>query len=85
MLVRKRDNTVEKFHFGKIEKAIESAFDSCRKHIESTKTGSFEDIKKNAVENIIACLKNVYNEESETTVDVEDIQDNVERCLMSSD
>mgnify|MGYP000860770200 FL=1 len=85
MLVRKRDNTVEKFHFGKIEKAIDSAFDSCRKHIESTKTGSFEDIKKNAVENIIACLKNVYNEESETTVDVEDIQDNVERCLMSSD
>jgi len=85
MLVRKRDNTVEKFHFVKIEKAIESAFDSCRKHIESTKTGSFEDIKKNAVENIIACLKNVYNEESETTVDVEDIQDNVERCLMSSD
>ena len=85
MLVRKRDNTVEKFHFGKIEKAIESAFDSCKKHIESTKTGSFEDIKKNAVENIIACLKNVYNEESETTVDVEEIQDNVERCLMSSD
>lgn len=85
MLVRKRDNTVEKFHFGKIEKAIDSAFDSCRKHIESTKTGSFEDIKKNAVENIIACLKNVYNEESETTVDVEEIQDNVERCLMSSD
>lgn len=85
MLVRKRDNTLEKFHFGKIEKAIDSAFDSCKKHIESTKTGSFEDIKKNAVENIIACLKNVYNEESDSTVDVEDIQDNVERCLMSSD
>lgn len=85
MLVRKRDNTLEKFHFGKIEKAIESAFDSCKKHIENTKTGSFEDIKKNAVENIIACLKNVYNEESESTVDVEEIQDNVERCLMSSD
>ena len=85
MLVRKRDNTLEKFHFGKIEKAIESAFDSCKKHIENTKTGSFEDIKKNAVENIIACLKNVYNEESDSTVDVEEIQDNVERCLMSSD
>lgn len=85
MLVRKRDNTLEKFHFGKIEKAIDSAFDSCKKHIENTKTGSFEDIKKNAVENIIACLKNVYNEESDSTVDVEDIQDNVERCLMSSD
>ena len=77
MLVRKRDNTLEKFHFGKIEKAIESAFDSCKKHIENTKTGSFEDIKKNAVENIIACLKNVYNEESDSTVDVEEIQDNV--------
>ena len=85
MLVRKRDNTLEKFHFGKIEKAIESAFDSCKKHIENTKTGSFEDIKKNAVENIIACLKNVYNEESVSTVDVEEIQDNVERCIMSSD
>lgn len=85
MLVRKRDNTLEKFHFGKIEKAIESAFDSCKKHIENTKTGSFEDIKKNAVENIIACLNNVYNEESDSTVDVEEIQDNVERCLMSSD
>lgn len=85
MLVRKRDNTLEKFHFGKIEKAIDSAFDSCKKHIENTKTGSFEDIKKNAVENIIACLKNVYNEESDSTVDVEEIQDNVERCLMSSD
>lgn len=85
MLVRKRDNTLEKFHFGKIEKAIDSAFDSCKKNIENTKTGSFEDIKKNAVENIIACLKNVYNEESDSTVDVEEIQDNVERCLMSSD
>ena len=85
MLVRKRDNTLEKFHFGKIEKAIDSAFDSCKKHIENTKTGSFEDIKKNAVENIIACLKNVYNEDSDSTVDVEEIQDNVERCLMSSD
>ena len=85
MLVRKRDNTLEKFHFRKIEKAIESAFDSCKKHIENTKTGSFEDIKKNAVENIIACLNNVYNEESDSTVDVEEIQDNVERCLMSSD
>lgn len=85
MLVRKRDNTLEKFHFGKIEKAIESAFDSCKKHIENTKSGSFEDIKKNAIENVIACLKNVYNEESDSTVDVEDIQDNVERCLMSSD
>lgn len=85
MLVRKRDNTLEKFHFGKIEKAIESAFDSCKKHIENTKSGSFEDIKKNAVENIIACLNNVYNEESDSTVDVEEIQDNVERCLMSSD
>ncbi len=36
------------------------------------------------LENVIACLKNVYNEESDSTVDVEDIQDNVERCLMSS-
>lgn len=85
MLVRKRDNTVEKFNFGKIEKAIESAFDSCKKHIEATKKGNFDDIKKNAVIDILNCLKEKYNEENDITVDVEDIQDNVEYCLMSSD
>lgn len=85
MLVRKRDNTVEKFNFGKIEKAIESAFDSCKKHIEATKKGNFEEIKKNAVAEILNCLNKKYNEEDDITVDVEDIQDNVEGCLMSSD
>lgn len=85
MLVRKRDNTVEKFNFGKIEKAIESAFDSCKKHIEATKKGNFDDIKKNAVIDILNCLKEKYKEENDITVDVEDIQDNVEYCLMSSD
>lgn len=85
MLVRKRDNTVEKFNFGKIEKAIESAFDSCKKHIEATKKGNFEEIKKNAVAEILNCLNKKYNEEDDITVDVEDIQDNVGGCLMSSD
>ena len=85
MLVRKRDNTVERFNFGKIEKAIESAFDSCKKHIEATKKGNFDDIKKNAVIDILNCLKEKYKEENDITVDVEDIQDNVEYCLMSSD
>lgn len=85
MLVRKRDNTVEKFNFGKIEKAIESAFDSCKKHIEATKKENFDDIKKNAVIDILNCLKEKYKEENDITVDVEDIQDNVEYCLMSSD
>lgn len=85
MLVRKRDNTVEKFNFGKIERAIESAFDSCKKHIEATKKGNYEEIKKNAVAEILNCLNKKYNEEDDITVNVEDIQDNVEGCLMSSD
>lgn len=69
MKVLKRDKTIEEFQIGKIEKAINAAFESCNE----TPKGD-----------ILDCIKSIYDESSDETVDVEDIQDNVERCLMSS-
>lgn len=69
MKVLKRDKTVEKFDLTKIEKAIAAAFESCGEKPKAE---------------VLDCIKSIYDENEDTTVDVEDIQDNVERCLMSS-
>ena len=70
MQVIKRDKTEELFQIQKIERAIEKAFESCGKPANYT---------------VIDCIRRIYNIQSSETVHVEDIQDNVEKCLMDVD
>ena len=70
MQVIKRDKTEELFQIQKIEKAIEKAFESCEKEPNY---------------NVLDCIRNIYNIQSNDTVHVEEIQDNVEKCLMDVD
>lgn len=67
MEVRKRDKTVEKFDFSKIENAVRSAF---------TDNGC------ETPESVLKCLRDRYDETLDKIVDVEEIQDSVEDCLM---
>lgn len=69
MKVLKRDKTIEEFQIKKIEKAIGAAFESCGETPKS---------------DVLDCIKSIYNENDDITIDVEEIQDNVERCLMAS-
>ena len=77
MKVRKRDKTIEQYQLSKIRKAIASAFESCK---DSMQNESQED----AIDSVLNCIKEKYNEEEDRIVDVEDIQDDVENCLMES-
>lgn len=70
MQVIKRDKTEELFQIQKIERAIEKAFESCEKEPNYT---------------VIDCIRKIYNIQSDDIVHVEDIQDNVEKCLMDID
>ena len=70
MQVIKRDKTKELFQIQKIELAIEKAFASCNKEPDYS---------------IIDCIKKIYSINSNDVVHVEDIQDNVEKCLMDID
>jgi len=70
MLVIKRDKTEELFQMEKIERAIGKAFASCGKEVD---------------QDVLSCLRGCYDESSDDKVHVEDIQDNVERCLMDTD
>ena len=70
MQVIKRDKTEELFQIQKIESAIEKAFASCGKEPDY---------------GVIDCIRRIYNIQSDDTVHVEDIQDNVEKCLMDTD
>ena len=70
MQVIKRDKTEELFQIQKIERAIEKAFESCEKEPNYT---------------VIDCIRKIYNIQSDDVVHVEDIQDNVEKCLMDID
>jgi len=70
MQVIKRDKTEELFQIQKIERAIEKAFESCGKPADYS---------------VIDCMRKIYNIQSDETVHVEDIQDNVEKCLMDID
>lgn len=69
MKVLKRDKTVEEFKISKIEKAICAAFESCGMKPKS---------------DVLDCVRSTYDESEDSVIDVEDIQDNVERCLMAS-
>lgn len=70
MIVIKRDNSEEVFQVEKIEKAIERAFESCGKGVDTS---------------IVDCVVSNYDIDSDEKVHVEEIQDAVERCLMSND
>lgn len=73
MKVIKRDNSIEIFDFNKIKTAVEKGFKSC-----GYENPSFE------VQSVMDCITGHYDETSDVTVKVEDIQDNVEKCLMSN-
>ena len=68
MRVLKRDKTTEEFQFEKIEKAIEKAFEAC-------------DVPVN--KKVVECMRSKYDADSDSTVNVEEIQDAVEDCLMN--
>ncbi len=70
MQVIKRDKTKELFQIQKIELAIEKAFASCDKEPNHS---------------VIDCIKKIYDIHSDKEVHVEEIQDNVEKCLMDID
>lgn len=70
MQVIKRDKTKELFQVGKIERAVSKAFESCGKEADM---------------DVVHCITSVYDTESDEEVHVEDIQDNVEKCLMDTD
>lgn len=70
MVVIKRDKTTETFQPHKIEAAISKAFESC---------GKVPDKK------VLECVLSHYNELNNDSVHVEDIQDEVEKCLMDVD
>ena len=67
MKVIKRDKTLEVFQFSKIENAI---------------TKAFESVGQQVSEDVINCMREKYDENLDVDVDVEDIQDAIEECLM---
>lgn len=67
MRVIKRDKTLEVFQFSKIENAI---------------TKAFESVGQLVSKDVINCMREEYNENSDVDVDVESIQDEIEECLM---
>lgn len=70
MLVIKRDKSLEQFQPEKIENALKKAFDSCNVEYDNS---------------VIDCIMDIYDQYKECDkIGVEDIQDNVERCLMST-
>ena len=70
MVVIKRDKTTEMFQPKKIEAAITKAFESCGKEV---------GLK------VLECVLSKYKEDAEGDIHVEDIQDEVEKCLMDVD
>lgn len=70
MIVVKRDKTEEQFDIAKVESAVEKAFKSCGKRMNYV---------------VIDCIKSTYDINSDDKVNVEDIQDSVEDCLMGID
>ena len=67
MRVIKRDKTLEVFQFSKIENAI---------------TKAFESVGQTVSEDVINCMREKYDENSNADIDVENIQDEIEECLM---
>ena len=69
MKVIKRDKSVEFFQVEKIHNAVRKAFESCKV--------DFPDDLKNL-------LSSLYDENNDTTVTVEEIQDEVEKVLLNN-
>lgn len=67
MRVIKRDKTTEIFQFSKIENAISKAFESVGEQVS---------------DDVISCMREKYDEKLDIDVNVEDIQDEIEECLM---
>lgn len=67
MRVIKRDKTKEVFQFSKIENAI---------------TKAFESVGETVSKDVIDCMKSKYDKDLDVEIDVEDIQDEIEECLM---
>ena len=70
MQVIKRDKTKELFQPHKIEQAVAKAFESCGKDFDA---------------DLVSCVLEKYDLNLDGLVHVEDIQDDVERCLMDID
>ncbi len=71
MDVKKRDNTKELFQGEKISNALIRAFDACNKQV------NFD---------VLDCVLDWVDEHPEdSTIDVEDIQNKIEECLMDYD
>ena len=70
MRVIKRDKSIEEFQWHKVQHAIEEAFKSCDYSI--------------VPDDILNCMQSKYDTNCDDTVDVEDIQDDIEDCLMET-
>ena len=70
MRVIKRDKSIEEFQWHKVQHAIEEAFKSCDYSI--------------VPDDILNCMQSKYDTNCDDTVDVEDIQDDSEDCLMET-
>lgn len=70
MKVLKRDKSVENFQIEKVKDAVDAAFKSC--NVDSQ------------ADDVLDCIKSTYNVDSDDVVSIEDIQDNIEKCLMQS-
>lgn len=70
MRVIKRDKSIEEFQWYKVQHAIEEAFKSCDYSI--------------VPDDILNCMQSKYDTNCDDTVDVEDIQDDIEDCLMET-
>ena len=67
MRVVKRDKSIEEFQFSKIERAVAKAYEECNLSVDDS---------------VFDCMREKYSGESDELVNVEDIQDDVEKCLM---
>lgn len=70
MRVIKRDKSIEEFQWHKVQHAIEEAFKSCDYSI--------------VPDDILNCMQSKYDTNCDDTIDVEDIQDDIEDCLMET-
>lgn len=70
MRVIKRDKSIEEFQWHKVQHAIEEAFKSC----------DYSSVP----DDILTCMQSKYDINCDDAVDVEDIQDDIENCLMES-
>lgn len=85
MQVLKRDKSKEIFQFEKIENAVSKAYTSFKKQLDKEKDAERLDELDTSYSNVIACLHVKFDDIEDDNLDVEDIQDAVEECLMEHD